>query len=104
MKNLKLTSYISWIVYALYASCMIFLLILGYFAFLEVKNTFNNPELLTEYEISKGVNRINNFIDKCGDEYKITIANNYYKISCDAGYIFVRPLILEEFKKNKVAN
>lgn len=74
---------------------MIFLLVVGYFTFLEIKNLFNNPEALTEYQISKGLNRINNFIDKCGDEYKI---------SCDAGYIVVKPLILEEFKKNKVAN
>ncbi|HAT5579010.1 hypothetical protein [Proteus mirabilis] len=101
MKNLKLTSYIAWI---LYVSSVIFVLIIGYFAFLEVKDTFNNPEYLTEYQISKGVNRINNFIDKCSDEYKITIANNNYKISCDAGYIFINPLILEEFKKNKPQN
>ncbi|CQQ96366.1 Uncharacterised protein [Yersinia enterocolitica] len=95
MKNLK------WISYVL---CMIFLLVVGYFIFLEIENSFNNPELLTDYQISKGLNRINNFIDKCGDEYKITIANNNYEISCDAGYIVVKPLILEEFKKNKAAN
>ncbi|WP_260280654.1 hypothetical protein [Proteus terrae] len=95
MKNLK------WISYVL---CMIFLLVVGYFIFLEIENSFYNPELLTDYQISKGLNRINNFIDKCGDEYKITIANNNYEISCDAGYIVVKPLILEEFKKNKAAN
>lgn len=53
----------------------------------------------TEFEIKKDLDKVNDFISQCSDQYKITIANSNYQVSCDAGYITVAPYVIESFKK-----
>ncbi|HDF2366285.1 TPA: hypothetical protein PC505_003944 [Morganella morganii] len=66
--------------------------------FYSAKNGALTP---TEYQINKGLEKVNNFIDKCNEPYKITIANSYYQFSCDVGYIMVEPYILNVFNESK---
>ncbi|MBC3997503.1 hypothetical protein H8R20_18115 [Morganella morganii] len=66
--------------------------------FYSAKNAALTP---TEYQINKGLEKVNNFIDKCNEPYKITIANSYYQFSCDAGYIMVESYILNAFNESK---
>lgn len=86
MKNSNLTLWIFSSLVMLFSACIIY---------------YISPLDPMEYEIKKGINKANNFIDKCSNQYKITIANNNYRISCDAGYIIVKPFVLEEFYKSK---
>ncbi|MEX9225598.1 hypothetical protein AB7W86_20755 [Providencia rettgeri] len=73
----------------------VIVLIVGFFF---LKNEFASQEP-TEYQINKGIEKINSFIDKCSEPYKVTIANSNYQLSCDVGYITVEPYVLEAFNK-----
>ncbi|HED3891525.1 TPA: hypothetical protein R4229_003959 [Morganella morganii] len=55
----------------------------------------------TEYQINKGLEKVNGFIEKCSEPYKVTIANSNYQFSCDAGYITVEPYIFNVFNESK---
>ncbi|EGT3611232.1 TPA: hypothetical protein OUD07_003739 [Morganella morganii] len=68
--------------------------IIGFMVYVDV----TTPEP-TEYQIKRGLDKVNNFISKCENPYKITIADDNYRVSCDAGYVTVKPYVVEAFEK-----
>lgn len=63
-----------------------------------VYDNMTHPEP-TEYQIKRGLDKVNNFISKCENPYKITIADDDYRVSCDAGYVTVKSYVVEAFEK-----
>ena len=67
-----------------------------YGTFIDNSPFSNEP---TDYQIETGLNKIDTFLNKCTDQYQITIANNQYQFKCNAGYILVEPYVLDAFNQ-----